>query len=266
MYRIATVFAGFLLLASCASTPQVSPAALAELAPTGKLRIGLNFQQALLTHRDPVTSEPRGVAVDLAHELGRRLGVPVEIIPYPTGGDLAGSVKSGAWDMVFLAVDPKRAESIAFTAPFVEMDTTYLAPAGSPFRTVEDVDRDGVRIVVGAKGGPDLAISRALKRAQIVRAPSTAAAANMFVTDKLDALAGLKPALVIEAGRVPGSRILEGRVSVVGYAAATYKGHDAAVKFLGEFIEDIKRSGLVAQLLEKHEVRGLTVPPPAAAQ
>jgi polar amino acid transport system substrate-binding protein len=266
MFRIAVIFASLLLLASCASAPQVPPAARAELSPTGKLRVGVNFQQILLTRKDPVTGEASGITVDLAHELGRRLGVPVEIVPYATGGHLAESVKTGAWDMAFLAADPQRANGIAFTAAFVEIETTYLVPAGSPFRTVEDVDRDGVRIAVGAKGGPDLALSRIVKRAQIVRAPTTAAAAKTFVTDKLDALAGTKPGLIVEAERVPGSRILEGRFSVVGYAAATHKGRDAAAKYLGEFVEDIKSSGLVARLLKKNEVRGLSVAPLVTAQ
>lgn len=266
MFRIAVIFAGLILLASCASAPQVSPAARSELAPTGKLRVGINFQNALLTRKDPATGEAGGIALDLAHELGRRLGVPVEIIPYPTAGHLADSVKTAAWDVAFLAAEPQRANVIAFTAPYAEIETTYLVPAGSLFRTVEDVDRDGVRIAVGAKGGPDLALSRILKRAQIVRAPTSAAAAKMFVTDKLDALAGLKPTLVVEAERVPGSRILEGRFSVVGQAVGTHKGRDAGAKYLGEFVEDIKTSGLVARVVEKNGVRGLSVAPMAGAR
>jgi polar amino acid transport system substrate-binding protein len=266
MSRIAVIFASLVLLASCAGAPQVSPAARSELAPTGKLRVGINFQNVLLTRKDAATGEAGGIALDLAYELGRRLGVPVEIIPYPTAGHLAESVKTGAWDVAFLAGEQQRADVIAFTAPYVEIETTYLVPAGSPFRTVDDVDRDGVRIAVGAKGGPDLALSRIVKRAQIVRAPTSAAAAKMFVTDKLDALAGLRPGLVVEAGKVPGSRVLEGRFSVVGQAVGTHKGRDAAAKYLGAFVEDIKVSGLVARVIEKNGIRGLTVAPMAASK
>jgi polar amino acid transport system substrate-binding protein len=118
MFRIAVIFAGLALLASCAGAPQVSPAARAELSPTGRLRVGVNLQQVLLTRKDPVTGEVSGITADLAHELGRRLGVPVEIVPYPTGGHLADSVKTGAWDMAFLAADPERADVTLFTAPF----------------------------------------------------------------------------------------------------------------------------------------------------
>ena len=146
MLKFAIVLAGSVLLASCASAPQVSPAALAELAPTGKLRVGINFQNVLLTRKDPVTGEAGGIALDLAHELGRRLNVPVEIVPFPTAGHLADAVKSGAWDVAFLAAEPQRANVIAVTAPYLEIETTYLVPAGSPFRSVEDVGRDGVRI------------------------------------------------------------------------------------------------------------------------
>jgi polar amino acid transport system substrate-binding protein len=266
MFRIAIVFASLLLLTYCANAPQVSPAARSELAPNGKLRVGINFQNILLTRKDPVTGEAGGIALDLANELGGRLGVPVEIVPYATAGHLTDAVKSGDWDVAFLAAEPQRANVIAFTAPYLEIETTYLVPAGSPFRTVDDVDRDGVRIAVGAKGGPDLALSRSLKRAQLVRAPTTAAAAKMFVTDKLDALAGLKPALVVDAEQVPGSRILEGRFSVVGQAVGTHKGHDAGAKYLSEFVEDIKTTGLVARLIEKNGVRGVSVAPRAAAQ
>jgi polar amino acid transport system substrate-binding protein len=264
MFKLILLSAGLLLLASCATAPQVSPAARSELAPSGKLRVGINFQNALLTRRDPATGAAGGIALDLAHELGRRLGVPVEIVPHATAGHLADAVKTGTWDVAFLAAEPQRANVIAFTAPYLEIETTYLVPAGSPFRAVDDVDRDGVRIAVGAKGGPDLSLSLIIKRAQIMRAPTSAAATQMFVTDKLDALAGLKPVLVVEAMRIPGSRILEGRFSVVGQAVGTHKGRDAGIKYLGEFVEDIKRSGLVARLMEKNEVRGLTVAPKAA--
>jgi polar amino acid transport system substrate-binding protein len=257
---------GLALLASCATTPQVSPAARSELAPTGKLRVGINFQNVLLTRKDPVTGAAGGIALDLAHELGQRLGVPVEIVPYPTAGHLTDAVTTGAWDVAFLAGEAQRANVIAFTAPYLEIETTYLVPPGSPFRKVEDVDREGVRIAVGAKGGPDLALSRILKRAELVRAPTTAAAAKLFVTDKLDALAGLKPGLVVEAERVPGSRILEGRFSVVGQAAGTHKDRVAGAKYLGEFIEDIKASGLVARVIEKNGVRGVTIAPRAPIQ
>jgi polar amino acid transport system substrate-binding protein len=262
MFRLAMGFACLAFLSSCATTPQVTPAVRSDLAPTGKLRVGINFQNVLLTRKDPTTGEAGGIALDLAQELGRRLGAPVEIVPYATAGHLADAVKTGAWDVAFLAGEAQRANVIAFTAPYLEIETTYLVPPGSPFRKVEDVDREGVRIAVGAKGGPDLALTRILKHAQLVRAPTTVAAAKLFATDKLDALAGLKPSLVLEAEKIPGSRVLEGHFSVVGQAAGTHKDRVAGAKYLGEFIEDIKASGLVARVIEKNGVRGVTVPLP----
>jgi polar amino acid transport system substrate-binding protein len=264
MFRLAIGCASLVLLASCMSTPQVPPAAVSELAPSGTVRIGINFQNVLLTRKDPVTGEAGGIALDLAHELGRRLGVPVQIVPFKTAGNLADAVKTGEWDVAFLAAEPQRASVIAFTAPYLEIETTYLVPAGSPFRKVEDVDRDGVRVAAGAKGGPDLAASRTLKRAQIVRAPTTPAAAEMFVKDKLDAFVGLKPRLVEDAKRLPGSRILEGRLSVVGQAVGTHKDRVAGAKYLAEFVEDIKASGLAARVIEQNGIHGVTVAPRAA--
>jgi len=254
---------GLVLLASCATEPPVSPGVLSDLAPMGKVRVGINFQNIVLTRKDPVTGEPGGVAVDLARELARRLGVPLEIVPYTTAGNLAGAVTTGAWDVAFLAIEPQRANEIEF-APggYLEIETTYLVPAGSPLRTVNDVDRDGVRIAVGAKGGPDLILSRTLKRAQLVRAPTSAAASKQFVSDKLDALAGTRPSLVLAAKAIPGSRVLEGRFDVVKQSIGTPKGREAGAKYLREFVEDVKASGLVARLIEKNEAYGATVAPP----
>ena len=265
MIRAAIAAFGLASLASCATQPQVSPAARAELAPTGKLRVGINFQNTLLTRKDPATGEAGGIALDLAHELGRRIGVAVEIVPFKTAGHLADAAKTGEWDVAFLAAEAQRANTIAFTAPYLEIETTYLVPAGSPFRNVADVDREGVRIAVGAKGGPDLALSRILKRATLVRAPSTAAARKAFVSEKLDALAGLRPTLVADAQNIPGSRVLEGRFSVVGQAVGTHRGREAGAMYLNEFVEDIKASGLVARTIDKNGVRGVAVAPPAEA-
>lgn len=248
-------------LASCATAPQVPPAARAELAPTGKLRAGINFGNVLLTAKDPVTGEPRGVAVDLARELARRLDVPLEIVPHKTAGHLAEAVKTGAWDVAFLAVEPQRASVIAFTAPYAEIEATYLVPPGSPLRRIEDVDRKGVRIALAAKSAYDLYLSRTVKNAQLVRIVGGPAAFQKFVDEKLEAHANLRPVLLNLAPKLPGSRILDGRFSVVGQAAGTHPNRAAGAKYLRAFVEDIKASGLVAQLIEKNGVRGLSVAP-----
>lgn len=239
------------------------PAARSELAPTGKLRVGINFGNFLLTAKDPATGEPRGVAVDLGRELGRRLGVPVEIVGYDSPGKLADSVTTGAWDIGFLAAEPQRANEIAFTAAYVEIEATYLVAAGSPLRTIAEVDREGVRIAVPEKSAYELYLSRTLKRAQLCRTQGADNAFKLFVSERLDALAGLKPRLVKDADNLRGSRILDGRFTAVQQAIGTPKGRGAGAKYLREFVEDIKATGLVARTIEKNGVRGLSVAPKA---
>jgi polar amino acid transport system substrate-binding protein len=251
-------------LASCATTPQVSPAARAELAPTGKLRVGINYGNPLFAKRDPATGQGSGIAVDLAREFGRRVGVPVELVGYDSGGQVTAGLKAGGWDVAFIAFEQGRTDEISFSAPFAEIDSTYLVHAASPLRTVADVDRKGVRVVVSAKGGNDLFLTRTLKNATLVRVPTPAGALKVFVADKLDAYAGLKPTLLANADKIPGLRVVEGRYTVIGYAAGVPKGRDAAAKVLSEFIEDAKASGLVAQSIAKSGIRGVSVAPPAA--
>ena len=263
MFRTTITIMSLVLLASCATTPQIAPAVRADLAPTGKLRAGINYGNPLFAVRDPKTGEGSGIAVDLAREFGRRLGIPVELVGYNSGGQLTAGLKAGGWDVAFLAFEQGRTNEISFSAPFAETDATYLVPAGSSLRTATDVDQKGVRIAVSAKGGNDLFLTRTLKNATLVRAPSPEATFKLFVADKLEAYANLKPSLMAVADKLPGSRLVEGRYTVIGYAAGVPKGRDAGAQYLGEFIEDAKASGLVAKSIEKHGIRGLSVAPPA---
>jgi polar amino acid transport system substrate-binding protein len=238
---------------------QPAPAVIADLAPTGKLRLGINYSNFLLTAKDPVTGEGRGIAIDLGRELGRRLGVPVEVIGYPSPGELADAAGKGVWDVGFLGAEPKRANEIDFTAAYVEIEATYLVPPGSPLQSIVDVDREGVRVAVPAKSAYELYLSRTLKHAKLVLEQGADNAFKRFVGDKLEALAGLKPRLVTDHDKLPGSRIIEGRFTAVQQAAGTPKGRAAGAAYLSEFIEDAKATGLVARTIEKNGVRGLTV-------
>ena len=240
-------------------------AARSDLAPSGKLRVGINFGNNLLTARDPVTRAPSGIALDLAAELGRRLGVPIEIVSYESAGALADSASSGAWEVGFLGAEPQRANQISFTAAYLEIEATYLVPPGSPLRAIADVDREGVRIITTAKSAYDLYLTRTLRHATLTRAAGADAAFKSFVSDKMDALAGLKPQLVTDHDKLPGSRILEGRFTAVQQAVGTPKGHDAGAEYLREFAEDVKASGMVARAIEKHGVRGVSVAAAAPA-
>ena len=242
-----------------AGTTDVTPAARAAIAPTGMLRVGINLGNFLLTAKDARTGEARGIAVDLGRELGRRLGVPVEIIGYPTPGELADAATFGAWDVGFLGAEPQRAKEIDFTAAYVEIEATYLVPPGSPLREIADVDREGVRIAIPEKSAYELSLTRTLKHAKLMRTKGGDAAFKLFVDEKLEALAGLRPRLVKDHDKLPGSRVIYGRFTAVQQAIGIPKGRLIGAKYLREFVEDIKASGLVAQTIEKNGVRGLTV-------
>jgi len=238
---------------------QISPAARAELAPGGKLRIGLNYGNFLLVLKDGPGGEPRGIAPDLGRELGRRLGVPVEFLKYEQAGKLADAVKDGKCDVGFLGAEPQRANEIAFTTAYLEIPVTFLVPAGSKIGSIAEVDRAGVRIAVADRSAYDLYLSRHLKKAQLIRAQGIDGSYELFVREKLDVLAGLKPRLVSDAEKLPGARILDGQITGVQQAVGTPKARAAAAQFLGAFVEDLKHSGLVKKIAAEHGVRGVVV-------
>ncbi len=236
----------------------------AELAPTGKLRVGINYGNFLLVLEDEPDGEPRGIAPDLGREMGRRLGVPVEFVRFQQAGALADGAKEGLWDIGFLGSEPQRAAEIAFSPAYLEIPVTYLVPAGSPIRTLADVDRKGVRIAVSDKSAYDLFLSRILKHATLARAQGIEGSYRLFVVEKLDALAGLKPRLVADAERLLGSRVLDGQVTGVQQSIGAPRGRgEAPAKYLREFVEEAKASGLIARLIEAHGVRGVIVAPKA---
>jgi polar amino acid transport system substrate-binding protein len=241
----------------------VPPEIRSELAPTGTLRAAINLGNPVLAQKDPVTGEPRGVSVDLARELGRRLNVPVELVTYDAAGKVFDALKSGVWDIAFLAIDPARASEISFTAPYVIIEGTYMVPADSPLRTIGDVDRDGVRVAVGNKSAYDLYLTRTLKRAQIVRVPTSPAAIEIFLTDKLEAAAGVKQPLLQFAKTNPKVRVMDGRFMAIEQAMGAPKGREAGARYLGEFVEEMKASGFVARGLERSGQVDATVAPNA---
>ncbi len=232
-----------------------------ELAPGGRLRAGINHGNFLLVAKDSPHGRPRGIAPDLALELGRRLGVPVEFVSYDAAGKTADGAKAGEWDIAFLGAEAERANDISFTAAYLEIPVTFLVPAGSTIRAVADVDQEGVRIAVAARSAYDLYLSRNFRRATLVRAEGIDGSFKLFVEQKLDALAGLRPRLIEDVEKLPGSRVLDGQVAAVQQAIGTPKGREAGAKYLREFAEDIKASGLVARLIEKHGARGVSVAP-----
>ena len=264
--RATVLILAAVLLVSCATVSTVPLGARSELAPTGKLRAAINFGNPVLAQKDPATGEPRGVSVDLARELGRRLGVPIELVTFDAAGKVFEALKKDAWDIAFLAIDPARAAEITFTAPYVVIEATYLVPADSPLRTIEDVDRDGVRVAVGSKSAYDLYLTRTLKRAQLVRVPTSPEAIDVFLKDKLEAAAGVKQPLVQFAETHPNVRVMDGRFMAIEQAVGTPRGREAGARYLRGFIEEMKASGFVAQGLERSGQGDATVAPKAPVQ
>src|SRR3984957_9363513 len=166
---------------------------VSELAPTGVLRAAINMGNFLLVTGRTPSGDPEGVAPDLAREIASRLGVPVAYVPYARPGELADAAGTGVWDIGLIGAEPQRAEKIAFTPAYVEIEATYLVPAGSPLKSIADVDKPGVRIAVSARRAYDLWLDRNIKHAELVRSDATTTATEKFVRDKLDALAGLRP-------------------------------------------------------------------------
>jgi polar amino acid transport system substrate-binding protein len=237
----------------------MSPEVVSQLAPTGVLRAGINLSNFLLVSSRGPDGEPRGVAPDMARAVADRLAVPVRYVPYPRPGELADAAGSGAWDIGLIGAEPQRAERIAFTAAYAEIEATYLVPPGSPIAGMEQVDQPGIRIAVAARAAYDLWLERNIRHATLLRTESLDASFALFRDQKLDALAGLRPKLLADAGKLPGSRILDGKFMAVQQAIGTARGNDAAAAFLRDFVEEAKASGLVASLIAQHGVRGLSV-------
>jgi len=263
MLRFAVASTALFLMTGCAMTSEISPAVRSELAPSGKLRVGINHSNFLLVNPGSPHGAPKGIAADLALELGKRIGLPIEFVSFDGAGKLADAVKAGSVDAGFLASEAERANVIEFSSAYLELPATYLVPPGSPIRAIADVDRAGVRIAVSARSAYDLYLSRTLKDAKLVRAEGIPASVDVFKEQKLEVLSGLKPGLMSEAQKLPGSRLLDGQFMAVQQSIGIPKGRGAAAKHLREFVEDVKRSGLVAQLVKKHAVQGVNVAPPA---
>jgi polar amino acid transport system substrate-binding protein len=235
-----------------------------ELAPYGVLRAGINLSNSLLVTGRGLSGDPDGAAPDLARAIADRLGVPVQLIAFPEPPDMVKVVDDDVWDIGLIGADPARAQRIAFTAAYAEIESTYLVPAGSPITAIAEIDRPGIRIAVTAGAAYDLWLERNIKHAQLVRASSGSTDLELFVRDKLDAIASLRPDLLPYQVELPGSRILDGQFMAVQQAVGTPRKNSQGAAFLHDFVEQAKASGLIASMLDRHKVRGsLSVAPPA---
>ncbi|MBS0517837.1 MAG: ABC transporter substrate-binding protein [Proteobacteria bacterium] len=235
--------------------------AKAELAPTGVLRAGINLSNFLLVTGRSANGDPEGVSPDMARAIADRLGVPVKYVTFKSPGELADQVDNDVWDIGNIGAEPQRAAKIAFTAAYCEIEATYMVPAGSPIRSLADVDRTGVRIVTSARSAYGLWLENNIKNATLVQVPGLDAAFEKFAAEKFEVLAGLRPGLLKDVEKLPGARILDGKFSAVQQAVGTLKRNAAGAAFLSAFVEEAKKSGLVASLIEKHKVKGLSVAP-----
>jgi polar amino acid transport system substrate-binding protein len=235
--------------------------ARAELTPTGVLRAGINLSNFLLVTGRSENGDPVGVAPDMAREIAASLGVPVTYVPFKTPGELADQVSNNVWDVGLIGAEPQRAATISFTAAYVEIEATYMVPKNSAIKSIADVDRPGVRIAVSARSAYGLWLENNIKHATLMPVSGLDAAFNKFVDEKLDVLAGLRPGLLKDIEKAPGLTILDGKFSAVQQAVGTPKPNGAAATWLANFVENAKRSGLVASLIERHKVKGLSVAP-----
>ena len=240
----------------------ISPSLITELAPTGVLRAAINLSNFLLVTSRSAAGDPEGVAPDMAREVASRLGVPVRYVPFKTPGELADAADTGAWDIGLIGAEPQRATKIAFTAAYCEIEATYLVPEGSHLKAIADVDQRGVRIAVTGRSAYGLWLDRNIQKATLVRSDTLDSAYDQFVREKLDALAGLRPRLLSDVKKLPGARILDGQFTAVQQAIGTARQNAAGAAFLRSFVEEAKASGLVARLIARHKVVGLSVAPP----
>ena len=234
---------------------------VSELAPTGVLRAGINMGNFLLVTGKTAAGDPQGVAPDMAAEIARRLGVGVAYVKFERPSQLADAAGTNSWDIGLIGAEPQRAEKITFTPAYCEIEATYLVPSGSPIAKIADVDRPGIRIASRRGAAYGLWLERNIKQAKLILAESAEGPLEQFIAEKLEAYGALRPQLLTEANKLPGSRILPGNFMTVQQAIGTAKQNAAGADFLRDFVAEAKRSGLVARLIEKHHVQGLSVAP-----
>ncbi len=239
----------------------MNPAIVQELAPQGKLRAAVNLLNFLLVSGRSESGEPTGVGPDMARTIADRLGVPLELVPYATPGELADAAADNAWDIGLIGAEPARAERITFSSAYVEIEATYMVPPGSNLQSIEDVDRPGVRIAVASRAAYDLWLKRHIQHATLVHADGFDATFEMFVRDGLEAMACLRPRLLSDAEKFPGARILPGQFTAVQQSIGTHKRNTQAAVYLQSFVNEAIETGLVARLIDKHQIRGLSVAP-----
>ena len=247
-----------------AAAPTAPPAARSELTPTGKLRVGLLVRNTSYVTKDGPATEMQGVAVDLARELAKQLGAPFEPVRYDAVSKMVDGAKAGDWDVAFLGFEPARTGLIDFTSAYAAIGNSYLVAAGSPIRSIGDVDKPGHRIGVSQRSAQDAFVTKNVKQAQLIRSANNRESMKLLASGKIDALVANRTALLALAKEVPGSRILEGSIFNVDQSIGIPKGRPAGTAYAKSFIEYAKSSGLVQRAIDRAGMHGLNVAPPAS--
>ena len=241
----------------------MSDKARSELAPTGILRAGINLSNFLLVTGRTASGDPVGVAPDMAAAIAESLGVPIKLVPFKSPGELADQAGKDIWDIGLIGAEPQRAAVMTFSAAYVEIEATYMVPPGSPITSIDQVDKKGVKVVTSARSAYGLWLENNIKNAELIQIAGLDGAFNKFRDDKIDVLAGLRPGLLKDIAKMPGATILPGKFSAVQQAVGCNKPAAEGARYIAHFVENAKKSGLVASLIEKHKVNGLSVAPPA---
>ena len=252
-----------LMWGNVARAQRIAADVASGLAPTGTMRVAINYGNAVLARRDDTTGKLSGVSVDIAEELGRRTGLPLTLVPFDAAGKVSAVATKDVWDVAFLAGDPERAREISFTAPYVVINGTFAVRKDSPFNTFDQVDREGVRISVSGQSIYDLFLTRTLKHAKIVRAGNPREAAAMFQSERLEVCAGVQTAMLQLIASDPTLRMIPEPFMQINQAMGTPAGRTAAGAYLKAFVESIKSDGFVAKALARNGQADASVAPPA---
>lgn len=240
----------------------MSPTLVAEFAPQGPLRASVNLGNPVLARSHTTADKPAGVSIDLARELARELGVAVDFVQFDTAAKSVDALNRALADVGFMAIDPLRAAGLHFTPAYVQIEGSYLVRRDSPIGRNGDVDQAGRRVVVGVGSAYDLYLTRTLKRAEIVRVPTSEGVVDAMLQSGTDVAAGVRQQLEADAARVAGTRLLDGRFMVIEQAMAMPKGRSAEAEgFLDAFVTRMKSSGFVARALARHGISGAVVAP-----
>ena len=240
----------------------IDSALISSFAPTGTLRVGINLGNPILANEDPNTHQLNGITIDIAQEIGKRIGLPVKLIPFKTAGATVDGVKSGEIDLVFVAIDPVRGADISYTPAYIQIEGAYMVKRNSPIISNAEVDAPNNEIIVGKGSAYDLYLTREIQQATLLRAASSQAVIDDFMSGKGNVAAGVKQQLESDAKRYDGLRMLPGRFMVINQAIGIPKArahYESTTAYLSEVIAELKQSGFVAASMRQHQIQGAKV-------